>query len=270
MTRDGAPVPHALATVLRAVSPCAVAVSGGVDSLTLAAAAARVGVDLLCVHATSPAVPAEATARTRALAAAHGWSLIVLDSGEFADPRYRRNGADRCYICKGHLYDAAAHAAPGRTILSGTNFDDLNDIRPGLTAAGERGVRHPFVEAGLDKAAVRALAAALGLGDVATLPAAPCLSSRIETGLRVEAEDLALAHTVEGWIRDWLRPQTVRCRVRRAGLVVELDAAALDALDVGGRTALLAGLRVRAPGRPVTLARYAMGSAAHPALKAAE
>mgnify|MGYP002651610194 CR=1 FL=1 len=52
----------------------------------------------------------------------------------------------------------------------------------------EHGVRHPYVEAGLDKATVRSLARALGLGSVAELPAAPCLSSRVETGIAIEPE----------------------------------------------------------------------------------
>ncbi|MBB4266473.1 adenine nucleotide alpha hydrolase [Roseospira visakhapatnamensis] len=254
-------VPAGLAVALAEESPYAVAVSGGVDSLTLAAAVGALGADLLCVHATSPAVPAEATARTRLLASARGWPLRVVDAGEFADPRYRANGLDRCYHCKSHLYDAVARVAPGRVILSGTNRDDLCDVRPGLRAAGERGVRHPFVEAGLDKAAVRALAAALGLGAVATLPAAPCLSSRVEIGLRVDAADLALAHTIERMVRARLTPRTVRCRVRRTGLVVELDTATLDALDADARRALIAAVRMRAPGRPVALAPYIMGGA---------
>jgi len=262
MTRDRHPVPAPLAEILTTIGPCAVAVSGGVDSLTLAAAVARTAGDLLCVHATSPAVPHEATARTRALAARHGWPLRVLDAEEFANPHYRANGPDRCYHCKSHLYDAIRRDAPERTILSGTNQDDLSDIRPGLRAAAERGVRHPFVEAGLNKAAVRALATALGLGQVATLPSAPCLSSRIETGLSVESSDLALADAVERWMRARLAPSVVRCRIRRGGrLVVELDTETLRQLADTDRQALLQDLERQAPMWRVTLEPYVMGGA---------
>ena len=38
------------------------------------------------------------------------------------------------------------------TIASGTNRDDLDDFRPGLRAAAEHDVVHPYVEAGIDKA----------------------------------------------------------------------------------------------------------------------
>ena len=39
---------------------------------------------------------------------------------------------------------------------------------------------------------MRRLAEQLGLGGIAELPAAPCLSSRIETGIRIEAPMLAM------------------------------------------------------------------------------
>ena len=37
-------------------------------------------------------------------------------------------------------------------IASGTNVDDLGDYRPGLEAARQHNVVHPYVEAGLHKA----------------------------------------------------------------------------------------------------------------------
>ena len=39
------------------------------------------------VHAVSPAVPAEATARVRAHADRYGWALALIDAGEFANSR---------------------------------------------------------------------------------------------------------------------------------------------------------------------------------------
>ena len=254
----------ALNAVLGRMGQVAVAVSGGIDSLTLATAAHRaLGAGATMHHATSPAVPGEATARARALAAAEGWALDVFDAGEFADPAYRANPVNRCFFCKANLYGAVA-SRTARTILSGANLDDLGDYRPGLEAARDHGVRHPFVEAGIDKRAVRALAAQLGLGALAELPSAPCLSSRIETGIRIEAPVLAMVHAAETLVGAALSPYVVRCRVRRAGIVVELDEAALDRL--GGRAAGLAA-ELAALGRqagldvPVLFAPYRMGSA---------
>ncbi len=245
-----------LVAVLSAIGPADIAVSGGVDSLTLAAAAHDVLGPLARMHhAVSAAVPPEATERTKALAAARGWDLTLFDAGEFADERYRANPANRCFFCKTNLYGALAARVAG-TILSGTNTDDLSDWRPGLRAAEHHRVRHPFVEAGIDKASVRRLAARLGLGDVAELPASPCLSSRIETGIRVEPALLALVHAAEALVTRALAPRTVRCRVRAAGVVVELDAESLARASA----ALASELEMLA-GRPVTFAPYRTGSA---------
>jgi pyridinium-3,5-biscarboxylic acid mononucleotide sulfurtransferase len=240
LSRRAARTHAALDRVLDATGRVAVAVSGGVDSLTLACAAhRRLGGEAVMYHAVSPAVPDEATERTRRHAERFGWQLEVIEAGEFADENYLRNPVNRCYFCKANLYGAIARHT-GRIIVSGTNLDDLNDFRPGLEAAARHRVRHPFVEAGIDKAGVRAIAMALGLGETAELPASPCLASRLETGVRVTAERLALVHAVEQLVRRTLSARTVRCRIRRGGLVVELDEAALASVSSGCGPALLA------------------------------
>jgi uncharacterized protein len=206
-------------------------------------------------------VPAEATARVQAQAEAEGWALAVIDAGEFADPAYRANPVNRCFFCKANLYGAIA-ARSGRQILSGANTDDLHDYRPGLDAAREHGVRHPYLEAGLDKAAVRALARALGLRRLADLPSSPCLSSRVETGLRIEPEDLAAIHAVEQQLARRLSPSAVRCRRRASGWVIELDADCLARLDAQLQRSLAAEIAPWLPaGPPVAFAPYRMGSA---------
>jgi uncharacterized protein len=254
-----------LCSVLMDMRAVTVAVSGGVDSLTLAVQAHRLlGHEATLAHAVSPAVPPDATERVRALARQEGWRLLVFDAGEFADPAYLGNPVDRCFFCKGHLYDALA-ARTDSQIVSGTNTDDLGEYRPGLIAARRQGVRHPYVEAGMDKAAVRRLAAELGLGAIATLPSSPCLSSRVETAIPIEADVLAAIHAVELLVSATLAPRTVRCRVRSAAIVVELDPDALGRADPAGRDALAARIRALLPERigqrPIGFAAYRTGSA---------
>jgi uncharacterized protein len=254
-----------LEALLADMGEVAVAVSGGVDSLTLATVAHRLlGQRAAMLHAVSPAVPAEAMRRTRELAEAQGWRLEVVDAGEFEDPAYRANPVNRCFYCKTNLYGTIARLTRA-TILSGTNLDDLGEYRPGLEAAKEYGVRHPYVEVGIDKAGVRGLARRLGLPDVAELPSAPCLSSRVETGIAIEAPVLAVVHEVEKHVAAALSPKTVRCRVRKAGVVIELDATSLSGLDEErrgdldrevGRLLAEAGLLL-----PVSFAAYRTGSA---------
>jgi uncharacterized protein len=225
-----APV-DALSRIVDQLPEVAVAVSGGVDSLTLATVIhSRHVVRSTMFHAVSPAVPEEATERVRILAKKHDWLLRIIDAGEFADREYRANPVNRCFYCKTNLYGAIAPLTKAQ-IVSGTNLDDLGEYRPGLQAAKHHAVRHPFVEAGIDKAGVRLLARHLGLGEISELPAAPCLSSRIETGIAIDPSILKLVHQTEKVVAARLHPQTVRCRVRVNGIVIELDKGTLDLLD---------------------------------------
>jgi uncharacterized protein len=237
---------EALGRMIDGMLPLAVAVSGGVDSMTLAAFAHRRAPGrVAAIHAVSPAVPEAATRRVRDLAVAEGWTLTVTGAGEFEDARYRDNPADRCYFCKTNLYARIRALTPDR-IASGANLDDLDDYRPGLIAARERDVVHPFVAAKMTKAMVRALARSLGLGDIAELAAQPCLSSRVETGIRIDADDLAFVERVEMRLAALARGATLRCRITKAGVAVELgpDAhAARAAIDE------LASALCRAAGR---------------------
>jgi pyridinium-3,5-biscarboxylic acid mononucleotide sulfurtransferase len=254
-----------LAAVLASTGPVTIAVSGGVDSMTLACFAHRqLGSDVVrMVHATSPAVPGDAAGRIRDLAHREGWHLDVVDAGEFADPQYRANPINRCFFCKSNLYRTLSAMSEG-TVLSGTNCDDLGDYRPGLEAARNHNVRHPYVEAGIDKNAVRALAAAMGLAEYAALPSSPCLSSRVETGIPIEAKDLVLIDAVEAWCREHLTPEVVRCRLRRLGMVIELDAETHARLTGSRRVDVMQDLRKQVDGLAdvnIALADYQRGSA---------
>ncbi len=224
-----------LAAVLSSIDgPLAIAVSGGVDSVTLATFAHRAASFRVEVfHAISPAVPEEATGRVKRLAADQGWRLQIVDAREFVDKSYLANPVDRCFFCKTNLYGCIARHCDAQ-ILSGANLDDLGEYRPGLNAAKLHSVRHPYLEAGIDKRAVRSLARDLGLGALSELPAAPCLSSRVETGIPIRPEVLKAIHAVEQSIAKDFPTGIVRCRVRARGVVIELDLETLAAI-VGKR-----------------------------------
>jgi uncharacterized protein len=231
---SGADAESRLIAALNRYPELVIAVSGGVDSMTLAYVAHRFSSGKVgMLHAVSPAVPAHATARVRAHAERHGWALTVADAGEFEDPRYRANPVDRCYFCKSNLYDRIRSVTQG-TVASGTNLDDLGDYRPGLKAASQRGVVHPFVEAEINKAAVREIARLHGLDDLAELPAQPCLSSRVETGIAIDADDLGFIDTVERAVADVIPDEpNIRCRITHSGVALELGEAGAGRDDIG-------------------------------------
>lgn len=248
-----------LIEVLDSIGDIAVAVSGGVDSMTLAHVAhARSTATAEMFHAVSPAVPEHATARVREHAARHGWTLHVVGAGEFEDPDYLKNPVNRCYFCKTNLY-ARLRAATDATLCSGTNTDDLGDFRPGLRAADEKSVRHPFVEAGIDKDGIRTIAAGFGLDDIADLPAQPCLASRVETGLPILADQLTLIDRIERQVAERIGPGDIRARMTHDGVRLEVPEA-----DLASANALAdnIGAQVAAAGhRFAGIAPYRRGSA---------
>lgn len=223
----------ALKSILTDIGDVAIAVSGGVDSMTLAYLASESDAQVEIFHAVSPAVPEAATARVKAHAETAGWRLRIIGAGEFDDPDYLKNPVNRCYFCKSNLY-ARIVTATDAVICSGANTGDLGDYRPGLGAAAEKQVRHPFIEAGIDKPVIRALAAKRGLDDLAVLPAQPCLASRVETGIAINADDLALVDAVETHLAARLGAGDIRCRVTHSGVRVELPEGALgtDLTDI--------------------------------------
>ncbi|HWC24166.1 MAG TPA: hypothetical protein VG502_17860 [Flexivirga sp.] len=251
-----------LRRILRAIGPAAVALSGGVDSMTLAHLSHQeLGADVTMFHAASAAVPVAATQRVQEHAERHGWRLELIDAGEFADDRYLANPVNRCFFCKTDLYGTLA-AATDAQLLSGTNLDDLGDWRPGLKAAETHHVRHPFVEAEIAKSDVRAIAARHGLDDLAELPAAPCLSSRVETGLTIVPRTLRGIDEVESLVQRELSPEAVRCRVRDSGIVIELDPVTLQRISQDSRDSLTARIRQVFDGSgAVEFAEYVRGSA---------
>ena len=212
-------------TVLDGIDHAVIACSGGIDSTLLALVAHRYAPKKVTIaHAISLAVPPEATERVQALAEQEGWQLSIVQSGEFQDENYLSNPVNRCYFCKSNLYDSLMQIASAHnngTVLSGANLDDLGEYRPGLDAAAERGVRHPWIEAEYAKADIRTLARLLGV-PFAELPSSPCLASRLYTGTRVTAERLRAVHACEKRLKEVTGISVVRCRVKDDQLIVEV------------------------------------------------
>ena len=121
------------------------------------------------------------------------------------------------------------------------------------------------MEVGVDKTGVRALASALGFEDLSELPAAPCLSSRVETGIPVEPKALRLIDAVERHIAEMMDTDIVRFRVRRETLIVELDEPSLERMGKERRAVLGAEIEDMAYAAgfdlPISFAVYRRGSA---------
>ena len=98
-----------------------------------------------------------------------------------------------------------------KTIVDGTNLDDLKDYRPGIAAMHDFGIQSPLVFSKYTKAEIRNDAKNLGLS-VYDRPSNSCLASRIPWGQRVTAERLARIEVGETIVKQIARIQQVRVR----------------------------------------------------------
>jgi uncharacterized protein len=242
--RDIAEKAEQLLAALRALPDgVAVALSGGIDSTVVAKAAhLALGDRAVAVTADSPSVARAELADARRLADLIGIRHVVIRTDEFDDPDYLKNDGSRCYHCKSELYDqlvARLGDLGVETVVSGANLDDLGDYRPGLTAAAERGVRHPLQDACFTKADVRELARHWGL-PTWDKPASPCLSSRLAPGLAVTPERTGRVEQAEAFLKG-LGLRDCRVRLHEGELarieVPVVDVARLAAPDVRARLA---------------------------------
>jgi uncharacterized protein len=185
---------------LASVGSLLVAYSGGTDSAYLAYAAHRaLGERMLAVIADSPSLPRKELADAMAFADRHGIPVRVLQTHELEKPEYARNDAQRCFHCKSELFTQMEEARVRmgfERLAYGMNLDDRGEFRPGQRAAEMHGALAPLVDAELSKQEIRTLAREAGL-ELADKPASACLSSRIEYGREVTAENLAQVERAE-------------------------------------------------------------------------
>jgi len=223
-----------------------VAYSGGTDSAYLAHQAhAVLGSRMLAVIADSPSLPRRELAAALHFAQHHGIPVHILQTHELENPDYARNDANRCFHCKDELFtrmEATRSRLGFQHLAYGMNLDDQGEFRPGQKAAASHRALAPLVTAELTKAEIRSLAREAGL-ELADKPASACLSSRIEYGRPVSAENLLQVERAEDSLHELGFPQV---RVRHHGELARVEIAREDlprALDLSLLDRITAAIR---------------------------
>jgi uncharacterized protein len=191
-----------------------VAISGGLDSTVLLYLAHSIKLpNFYGFHASSPSVSNQSKMIIQELKDKYGLPIEVVFSNELNDFRYSKNDNQRCYFCKHNLYSSIqARLKPNERILSGLQTDDLLDYRPGMKAASEHQVLHPYIMANINKSSILYLSKIFGLEEKLKVTSGPCLSSRVKTGIPIDSQILNIIDMIETKIKEVLGLNFVRAR----------------------------------------------------------
>lgn len=206
----------------------AVAFSGGVDSsLLLKTACINAGkngrkVYGITMHTTLHTM--NEIESSKEIAREIGAEHLIINVDELREAGIENNPVERCYLCKKYLFKKILDKAESlgiRTILDGTNEDDLHMFRPGLKALKELEIKSPLAESGFTKNDVRKLAEEYGLS-VFKKPSAPCLATRFPYGNRLSYEEMLKVEKGENFLKN-LGLYNVRLRVHGDIARIETD-----------------------------------------------
>ena len=208
---------------LSSFKSAAVAFSGGVDStFLLKAAHDALGENVTAITVRSCLFPKREMDEAAEFAKKLGVKHIIIDIDELSIPGFKENPPDRCYICKRELFKkmkTEARKFGAKAVLEGSNTDDMNDYRPGMTAIKELDIKSPLRDSGLSKAEIRALSREMGL-PTWQKPSFACLASRFVYGEEITKEKLSKIERAEALLLDMGFTQV---RVRLHGDIARIE-----------------------------------------------
>lgn len=196
---------ESLESILLDMGSVLVAYSGGADSTFLLKVALNVlGDKVLAVTGTSETYTPRELEDAKQNAELLGAKQVIIGTCELEDENFAANPPERCFFCKSELFSklvALAKQHDLNYVADGSNYEDLNDFRPGMKAAAKFGVRSPLKEAKLMKEDIRQLSREMNL-PTWDKPPQPCLSTRFPYGTTITKEKLTTVELAEQFLAE--------------------------------------------------------------------
>jgi uncharacterized protein len=211
-----------------------IALSGGVDSALVAYAAfQKLGDNAIAVTADYKTLSKDELDSAQKICSEIGIKQFIINYNELENENFVRNDNKRCFYCRDELAVKLIHLGEKlnvKTIVDGTQLDDLGDYRPGIDALRSNGIRSPLVEIGFTKNEIRNESKIIGLS-VYDRPSNSCLASRIPWGQRVTAERLTRIEVGESFVKQILDVNQVRVRDFDGVAKIEIEKKEIEQLS---------------------------------------
>lgn len=192
-----------------------VAFSGGIDSSLLAFLSKKHAKETLLITERSILYPDEEIEEAIKFARKFDISHKIIQGTPLNNEKFTQNPQNRCFICKKDIFSKFLTIKDEKDydiIIDGSNYDDLNDYRPGLQALNELNIISPYINFQIDKQEIRKISQYFNLG-IESKPSNACFASRIPYNQIITEQKLNMINQGEEFLKKVFDLTQVRVRL---------------------------------------------------------
>ena len=181
-----------------------IAFSGGTDSSLVAFLTNKLTDKSLCIIGDSKTVAIGEIEYAVNFCYKHQIKYRIVPHDVLNNEEFCNNFKNRCYHCKNDLYktiNKIRKKEDWQVIFDGSNYDDIDDFRPGSIAVKENGIITPLLDVKLNKMEIRKLSKMLQL-ETWDKPQLACLSSRFPYKTKINIDRLEKVDKAEKILKD--------------------------------------------------------------------